>query len=550
MGAYDYLIHGANNVDIPSPYDITKARLTLGELANTNAIGQNTAQMGAMDVQQRQQLIELMKQPEFAQMYAGMLGGGSDGSSVDTSALAGLLQRYPVAGGTAFTNMLGTVEKAAQIRKTNADAGKAATDMKTAQMQVLSNAAGGLADAPGPLMPDKVMALLRQAQYVGAQPLMTDIVSAVQSGDEGAIRGALKNFSQAGSTLAQRAGAGKDIGDTALQGPNFDLARYKAMVEAAKAQGGEVRQDVNGNLVIVRPLAGANMPTPPGPAMPQRDASGLFPAGTPTQPVQSLGATRAADAAGQPVSFAAGPQATPAPAAPVAPASGPGNGLPMVQPIGVQGAMSPGEAAQNTVRTQTLTESRKSADAAQESMLLLPALRSTLAQGYTGPIAASPVGRQLLNLAVSTGAISQADAAQVASMRMSDAIVTKLLGPMAHSLSQRGMTAQSQKLIEASKPGTENSQPIADAMITSLMNDARNSIKYDTALNGYVTRNPNDYGLSGWPANAPKPDLPPPPGQRAEALPPASVANVGMKAYDADTGRVYINRTGSKWELQ
>jgi hypothetical protein len=82
------------------------------------------------------------------------------------------------------------------------------------------------------------------------------------------------------------------------------------------------------------------------------------------------------------------------------------------------------------------------------------------------------------------------------------------------------------------------------------MTDAKNVVNYGTALNKYVKDNPGDYGLTGWAAAVPKPMLPPPPGKHAGELPPPSIANLGMTAYDADNpGVKYINRTGSKWEL-
>jgi hypothetical protein len=443
------------------------------------------------------------------------------------------------------------MKTAADVGKIKADTDKATTDARAQQMQVLSNAADGLANSPGPLMPEKVVSFLRQAQYIGAAPLVGDIVSAAQSGDEGALRSAFKNFSQAGSTMAQRASANKENVGANLAPQEFDLKRYQAMVDAATKIGGEVKQDLNGNLVIVRPLAGVQMPTPPGPAQPAQPAPPTGPQAivAPTVPAGALPAI-AADAQKSGYQPPVIGQATQTPSAPVAPASGPSaQSLPMVQPVGVQAALSPAQAGQDKARTQMLEESRKAASAAQETLRILPQLRSTLAQGYTGPLAASEAGRMLLNLAVTTGAVSPEQAARVGAMRASDALVTELLGPMAHSLSQRGMTAQSQKLIERSKPGTENSLETAQAMIGALGTDARNVVNYDAALNKYVTSNPTDYGMSNWPNQMPKPIMPPPPGKVTDQLPPPSVANYGMKAYDHDTGRVYINRTGSKWEL-
>ena len=239
-------------------------------------------------------------------------------------------------------------------------------------------------------------------------------------------------------------------------------------------------------------------------------------------------------------------QATSAPPAPVAAAGGaPAQSLPMVQPVGVQAALSPEQTAQSAARAKTLESARNDANVAQRAQQIIPALRAELAQGYTGPLAASNAGRELLNFAVSVGALSPEQVQRVGAMRASDALVTELMGPLARQLSQRGSNFAI-TLVQRAKAGPENSMEVGMQMLNALATDARNTIGYDRALNDYVTKNPADYGLSGW--QAPKPATPPPPGKYSDRLPAPSLANLGYKAYGED-GKVYINRIGREWEL-
>jgi hypothetical protein len=535
MDILDALINGPKPVVVPSPMDPLKNALglatqqvTLGQLANQS-------QMSALDLQQRQQLVKMMSDPRYAAAMGSLMQGSAGGGD-----WPGLFKDFPMAAGPAFTQQVGTIAKMADIDKTRADAAKATTDARKEQMLVLANAADGLAKSDGPLVPDKVMTFLRQGQYVGAGPLLGDVVSAVKTGDEGQIRQALLNFSQAGSTMAQRTTAAKDAGATALQVPQYNLDRYKALIDAGKV---EVKQDVNGNMVLV-PTHGA-LPSAP-PAQGAQPAAGMpyDVAPTITSP-QDLAAV-AADAAKSGYTPAPGVQATSAPPSPVAAAAGaaaqPGAGI---QPTGVQLALSPEQTAMAATRTKTLEDARANSMVAQRALMVLPALRTQLAQGYTGPIAGSEAGRALLNFAVTINALSPEQAQRVAAMRASDSLVTELLGPMAHQFNSRGSNF-ALKVVQNAKPGAENSLPIAMQMINALQTDARNVISYDKGLNDYVTGNPRDYGLSGW--KPPAPGVPPPAGKYADSLPPASLANLGYRAY-GDDGRVYESN-GREWVLK
>lgn len=542
----------AKGIDF-DPLAIRQQQLTLGQLANTVATS-------TLDLQQRRQLIDMMKDPAFAQAYSSMLSGSGGGAD-----FAPLFQKYPMAAGPQFTQLLDSVGKMATIGKTRADADKAKADMRKEQLTVLANAADGLANTPGPLVPDKVITFLRQAHVIGADDLTADVMSAVRSGDEGAVRASLQNFSQAGSSMAQRASANEQNVRAGLAPSEFALKAYDAARQAAQwVGGGEIKQNAAGGFDIIRPNAGAPMPQLPqtvqdtlakygvrvvdATAAPQRGADGLFPAGTPAQPVGSVGALQQADAAGVPAAYrpSAGSQAISAPPSPVAAPSGPsGASLPTVQPTGVQAALSPEQTSQAAVRAKTLEESRSTANVAQRALQIIPGLRQELAQGYTGPIAGSEAGRALLNLAVTAGVLKPEQVARVGAMRASDALVTELMGPLARELSTRGSNFAI-TLVQRSKMGPENALEVAMQMANALQTDARNSISYDRALNQYVTQNPQDYGLSGW--QAPAPAKPPPSGKYTAKLPPPSIANLGMRAY-GDDGTVYENRKGNAWEI-
>jgi hypothetical protein len=530
MSDFSFLAQGVRSPDIA---EAQKQALTIAQLANAN-------ESSGLDLQSKRQMIELMKDPAFAQVMGATMGG--DQGQGDQ--WAGLLSKYPAAAGPAMTQQMGMVKNIADIGKLRADTDKASTEAKVQRLQVLSNAADGFANQKEPLDPSKVLTFVRQGAYIGAGPLMADVVAAAQAGDEPGLRKAFANFSQAGATMAQRASANKENVGAELAPQQFNLDRYKAMAEQAEKLGGEVRQDVSGNLVIVRKLAGVQQPTPPGEAGAGGAPVMSFPPGTPAQPVNSIKAAKAGDAAGRPVSFDPQPQATSAPPQAAAQPQ-PASTLPMVSQVGVQAALSPVEAAQSATRTKTLEESRSSANIAQRALQVIPALRAEIAQGYTGPLAGSDAGKQLLNLAVSIGVLPPDQVDRVGKMRASDSLVTELLGPMARQMNPRGSNA-SLKIVQDAKPGTANSLPIALEMMNALSTDSRNTIAYDKALNEHVTRNPQDYGLSQW--KPPAPSMVPRGNKSFNELPPASVANIG-KATDPDTGVTYINRNGSKWEL-
>ena len=537
MAGFDQLLQ-ARGVEVMNPMDLEKARLTLGQLANANEVS-------GLDLQQRKQNVAMMADPRLAAAMAAALNR----RSIDAEGMAGLFKDYPMAAFGQFQNQIKMQSELADVDKKQADTDKTNTDRRIAQVQVLSNAADGLANSEGPLMPDKVLTWLKQAQVVGAAPLVGDVVEAMKTGDESKVRSALSNFSQAGATMGQRATARKEGMDTQLGPQRFDLDRYKAMVEAAAKVGGEVRQDVNGNLVIVRPLAGANMPTPPGPAnvgapaQPPTMVNGQFPAGTPAQQVGSLDEARAADAAGRPVSFSPQGQATQIAPAPVAPASGP-SGLPQVQSLPVQAAMSPLQASQNATREATLKSANDAAVFAAQAQNIIPALRAEMAQGFTGTLASSEAGRGFLNLAATFKLLTPEQLQRYGQMRAADALSSELLGPMLHAISPRGSNMGLGVVMNRGKPSSNDPFEAASTMMNAMQVFNRNALAYKKFVNDYATAHPEDYALTGLPAF--KPEVPAR-GKVAHELPPPSLANIGYTATDPDTGRKYVNKNGREW---
>lgn len=518
---------------------LNQSNLTIGQLSNQ-------VQSGQLDLMQKRALIDFMQTPQYGQMMNAFVNqalGSGDGTqpSVDVSG-AGM------AAGPLLTQAMGLAKNGAEISKARADALAATTKARNEQIQTIANAAGGIAAMDGPIDMGKLSALYTQAQGAGAGWLMGPLQAAVQTGDDGQIRAALNNIAQAGTTYLQRAQGGKAAVETALAGPQFNL-----QVALAKLKAGEVtlEKDVNGQFVFMpkypnAPAAlGGQQTAPPttsgapqpagGPGTYRIDGAGTM---TPDQ-IAAINAD-AAKSGLQPVSGTPGISTPPAPAAAPSGQSAP----PVVTPTGVQGALSP---AQQTLKSAGDAIVKPVATAAAESvqlMRILPQLRAEMAQGYTGPIAGSEAGKALLNFAVDRGWLTPQQQGMVGAMRASDGLVAQLLAPMVRGMSPRGSNA-ALKYIQGVKPGTENSAPVAQQMISAMMADARNAIASYKNLGQYMASNPTDYGLTGW--NAPAPQMPPPPGQYSANPPAASLANIGAKWYD-DEGHILINRNGRHWE--
>lgn len=580
MGQFDFLVNGAQGINVPNPIALNQGALTVGNLANQY-------QGGQINLQLQRAMLAAMQDPGYSgamgQLFGGALGsGGTPGAAQpgQADAVQSWFQRNPIGALQVMGQRAQLMTALSQVGKNNADAAQAEQSMRASIYQQWSGLGSSYGNTKGGALTDSqknmFWSLSQRAAGVGAIPqqFLPEIYQHLTSDQDGG-KAFLGQLGVAGVNYAEQATGGlaaaKTPGTPGLIGAQTAEATAKAGSTPLEAAASAATAASRGATVETSPVTGQPMIVrkSPGPEAYLSGAGGgggsaTVPVSVPFAPqnpqeAAALAAVRAAGPApaafeatqGAPTditqSLAPGGAYGPAAAAASAPTTGGvGSATPVTGPNGqpVQTALTPPQAEQKTALGKQLDQVNAGTLEAQRVQQLLPLARSFLQSGYTGTFAGSETGKALLNALSSAGLLSTAAAQKLANMRASDAVVTELLAPMARMLSSRGSN-MAMKVASNAKPGTENSLPVALQMINALGIDAANQVRYGKAFNAYTAANPSDLGMVGF--------QPPTPvtfaagalagGSRVDQLPPT--APLGSRAVGDDGSVLIFN--GKSW---
>jgi hypothetical protein len=462
-------------------------------------------QQKQMALQMIQQQANLMQNPDIAQAYSQMLGGGQSGGA---DAIAQAMQQNPLGASQFFPNMLKAGNEAAKMRLDTASAGKVDEERQNLLNGRVSDAAAALQQNPTPSaymtlryrmkqasIPDGAFADLPQdpsqfADY-GAQVYSGITAAGTRAETSSKLAGIPELIAKGQLTMQQVANYMNEFG---LKTQQYNL-------DARKFWAGEIKSTPNGVFWIGPDNSGRSQVVPLSEGQTGPGGFGGSPplyGGGGQQPSQAPQGLSAQDRAGVTAANQAGPNEH----ALIPTGQAQAQIVPDVsqqqpaQPL----RMEPGPTQQNQIAAgkEKLKSAGENAEFAARVKQVIPLLEQALTAGNQGAFWGSNAGKEFLNTVGSIPGIEKlVDTNALANTKSADTLIATLVGPLVHEMSARGSN-MALKYIQSNKPETQNLLSTNLQMLRYMGADADNLISRNAALNKYGSATPQDYSLAGF----------------------------------------------------
>jgi hypothetical protein len=244
------ILLGAKGIDLPNPLALAQQGLTIGNLANQNALT-------GLAVQQQQQMQNLYSDPQYLEGFSKMLGLAGGG---DSDALMQALQQNPLAAASAIGGLLKMQGEAATRDDLIAKAEKTRFDTKNAALDNLSSSAAAFFTNPSDAGLKSVinqMAFMQKAHHISPQDYGVNVDDLI-SGDPQRLFNATQQLALLRTPTKDQASI---VNMTVDNWSKIAETKLKFLEQNKPVLG----EDVSGNQIRTTPYAQGTAPQMPAP---------------------------------------------------------------------------------------------------------------------------------------------------------------------------------------------------------------------------------------------------------------------------------------------